>query len=98
GDDVQLGVLLVGRNRRLLQVRLLAGFEPQRGGLGDGDALAVGGVGASTDGDPDDGGMGIGVTLAGERLDMALAVLVDVIDDPRLLRLPARAFPGSLAD
>jgi hypothetical protein len=42
--------------------------------------------------------VGVGVALLGEGLDVALAVLVDVIDDPRLLHLPVRAFPGSLAD
>ena len=50
------------------------------------------------DGDPDDGVMGVGIALLGEGLEVAVAVLVDVVDDPRLLRLPARAFPGSLAD
>src|SRR5262245_15083805 len=50
------------------------------------------------DRDPDDGVMGVGVTLLRERLQVAVAVLVDVVDDPRLFHLPVRAFPGSLAD
>ena len=67
-------------------------------GPGDGDALAVGGMRSGADRDADQGVMGIGVALLGEGLEVAIAVLVDVVHDPRLLRLPARAFPGSLAD
>jgi hypothetical protein len=42
--------------------------------------------------------IGVGVALAGKRLEMALAVLVDVIDDPRLARLPTRRLPTPLPD
>ena len=50
------------------------------------------------DGDPENGVMGVSIALLGEGLEMAVALLVDVVDDPGLLRLPGRAFPGSLAD
>ena len=46
----------------------------------------------------DDGVMGVGIALAGEGLEVAIAVLVDVVDDPRLAHLAVRALPGSLAD
>jgi hypothetical protein len=42
--------------------------------------------------------MGVGIALAGEGLEVTGAVLVNVIDDPCLFRLPVRAFPSSLAD
>ena len=42
---------------------------------------------SGADGGADDGVMGIGIALLGEGLEVAIAVLVDVIDDPRLLRL-----------
>jgi hypothetical protein len=91
-------MLPVGRHRRPFQPGGLAAFEPELGGPGDGGALAVGGMRAGADGDPDDRMMSIGVTLLGKGLDMAVAALINVVDDPRLLHLPARAFPGSLAD
>jgi hypothetical protein len=42
--------------------------------------------------------VGIGIALLLEGLEVALAVLIDVIDHPRLAGLAARALPGSLAD
>jgi hypothetical protein len=50
------------------------------------------------DGGADDGMVRVGVALLGEGLDVAVAVLVELIDDPRLLHLPVRAFPNTLAD
>ena len=57
--------------------------------------LAGGRVCAGTDVDADLLGVGVGVLLALESLDVAVAVLVEVVDDPRLLGLAAarRPFP-----
>ena len=85
-------MLPIGGDRRALQPGGIAAFQPQLGGLGDGDALAVGGMRAGADGDPDDGVMGVGIALLGEGLDVAVAVLVDVVDDPRLLAAPRSGF------
>ena len=54
-------------------------------------------MGPGPDRDTDQGVMGVGIALLGEGLDVAIAVLIDVIDNPRLL-LPARALPSALAD
>ena len=91
-------MLAIGGDRRALQASRIAALQPQLGGLGNGDALAVGGMGAGADGGSHDGVVGVGVALLREGLEMAVAVLVDVVDDPCLLRLPVEAFPGSLAD
>jgi hypothetical protein len=50
------------------------------------------------DGDSDNGVMGVGIALLSEGLEVAVALLVDVIDDPSFPRLPAGAFPGAFAD
>jgi len=57
----------------------------------------LGGMGAGADRDPDNGVMRVGIALLGKRLDVAVAVLVDIIDDPRLFRLPVRTLPNPLA-
>ena len=44
GRDVQVGMLPISRDGRPFQPRALAAFDPQVGGFGDGDALAVGGM------------------------------------------------------
>jgi hypothetical protein len=55
-------------------------------------------VHSGADGGPDDGVVGVGIALLGERLEVAVAVLVDVVDDPSLLRLACGTFPSALAD
>jgi hypothetical protein len=42
--------------------------------------------------------MGFGVLLPLEGLEVAVAVLIDVIDDPFLPKLAPRTFPNPLAD
>jgi hypothetical protein len=42
-------------------------------------------------------GIGVGLLLAGEGLDMPLAVL-GIVDDPGLFRFTRSRFPGALAD
>ena len=39
---------------------------------------------------------GIGIALARKRLDVALALGVDIVDDPRFLGLAVRSFPAPL--
>jgi hypothetical protein len=60
--------------------------------------VAIGGVDSGSNIDRDLGVIGIGITLAGERLDVALAVLIDVIGDPGFLPLPARGSPTPSPD
>jgi hypothetical protein len=91
-------MLPVGGDRRAFQAGRIAACEPQLGGPDDRGALAVGGVRSGTDGDPYDRVVGVGVALLREGLDVAVAVLVDVVDDPGLLHLAVGAFPASLAD
>jgi hypothetical protein len=54
--------------------------------------FAVGGVDTSLDRNADHGVMGVGTALLCKRLDVAVAVLVDVVHHPRLPHLAARLF------
>jgi hypothetical protein len=47
---------------------------------------------SGADSGPDDGVMGVGIALLGEGLEVAVAVLVDIVDNPCLPRLPAGPF------
>ena len=67
--DIEDAPILV--ERRALQIVGLAGLKPMLAGLRNGDAV-----------DADGRMVGIGRLLLRERLDVALALLVDVIDDP----------------
>ena len=71
--------------------------QPQPAGFADRDAAAVGGVGASTNIDSDLGMMGVGIPLAFEGLEVSIAVLVAVIDDPALALFAAIGCPTALA-
>jgi hypothetical protein len=95
---VEFDVLPVGGDRRALEAGRVAALEPQLGGLGDGDALAVGGVGPGADGDADDGMVRVGIALLREGLDVAVTGLIDVVDDPCLPDLPVGALSGALAN
>src|SRR5262249_42435228 len=50
-----------------------------------------------TDSDANDGVVGVGIALLSEGLEVTVAMLIDVVNDPGLLRLPAGTFPGALA-
>src|SRR5262245_23159344 len=62
------------------------------------DAAAVGSVDALAHLDVGRRVEGVRLLLAGERLDVPLAVLVDVIDHPRLFGFAAGRLPGAFAD
>ena len=66
-------MLAIGGDGRAFETGRVAACQPQLGGLRNGDALAVGGVGAGADRNGDDGVMGVGVALLGEGLDVAVA-------------------------
>ena len=72
----------------LLQSVCLAGFR-------DGDAFAIRRMGPLRHLDRGRRVVGVGGLLLPERLDVALAVLVDVVDDPSFLRA-VRVGPGPL--
>ena len=55
-------------------------------------------MGAGVNFDGDAGVIGVGVPLARESLDVAVAVLVDIIDDPSFLDFASGIFPTALAD
>jgi hypothetical protein len=95
---VEFDVLPVGGDRRALEAGRVAALEPQLGGLGDGDALAVGGVRSRADGDADDGVVRVGITPLREGLDVAVAGLIDVVDDPSLPDLAVGTLLGALAN
>ena len=70
--------------------------EPQPSGFADRDAAAVGGVDAGTDIDRDSRMIGVGVAFAGEGLEVPVAELVAVIDDPGFFRLAFAGLPAAL--
>ena len=98
GVDVepQVGPVLV--DGRALEPVLLACGDPFLSGIAHPRALACGRVNTVADFRQDRGRELGRVLLPGEGLDVALACLVDVIEDPSFLRLAPGRGPGSLAD
>jgi hypothetical protein len=96
--DVQVQVPPVLIERRAFKVVAFAGLDPVFASLPDRNAVAVGGVQALAHFDVRRGIVGVGFLLAGKGLDMSLALLVNVIDDPSILRLALRVLPGALSD
>jgi len=96
--DVQLDVLAVVLDGGALAPLQLDEGEPLVRGLRNGDGPRRGCVGPSPHVDPDLLRMGVSVLLAVEGLDVAGALRVEVVDDPRLLRLPAARRPFPLAN
>jgi hypothetical protein len=96
--DVQVEVLAIARERGALDAGRLAAREPPPSGLGDRDRPAVGGVDAGADINCDLAVMGVGIALLRESLEVPVAELVGVIDDPSLAVLTSVGFPGAFAD
>ena len=80
--DVQGDVLAVLRLRAALALVLLDRLQPVGARLGDGDRGQFRRVHAGGDVDADAVGRGLRFLLALERLDVALAVLVGIVDKP----------------
>jgi hypothetical protein len=97
GRDVHVEVAPVFIDGRALQAILLGGSNPLLARLGHCDALAVCGVRAVADVHRDRRVMGVGLFLLAERFDVAFALLVDVVDDPRFLGAVS-VRPGPLAN
>jgi hypothetical protein len=83
---VQPQILAVAGKGRTLQTCSLARLNPESSGFSDGDAVAVGGMNARTDLNPRSCSKTIRGFLFGEGLQVALASLVDVVNDPSFLR------------
>src|SRR5262249_23799619 len=91
---MKLEVLLVALQRGALQAGIGGGREPELAGLRDRDAAARSGVRSGPHVDPGRVVVGVGILLAGEGLDVAVAVLIAVVNDPRLLRLSGWTDPA----
>ena len=83
--------------RSAFQSLQLAPLQPDRAGLGDGNAAAVGGMRAALYLAPRRNQKGVGVFLPLEGLQVALSGLVGIVGDPSCLNLVA-GLPGALAD
>ena len=91
-------VLPVAGDRRRLALLQRDEPDPVLGRRRHGDALAGRGVDAETDVHLDLGGLGVGVLLPRECLDVAVALAVNVVDDPGLLALAEPRGPKALPD
>jgi hypothetical protein len=98
GRNVQVEMVPVIHQRRAFQIGRFRAPDPLLAGLSDRDALAPGGVRARLHVHGDGGVIGVGVALVGERLEMAAAVLIDVVDDPCRLVFVLRGLPTTFAD
>jgi hypothetical protein len=98
GLDMQVDVLPIGVERCAFEVVGAARYQPKLRGLYDGDALGISGMGAAANLDAGFGVIGIGVPLAGKGLDMPIACLIDIVDDPGLPQLAFGGFPNSFAN
>jgi hypothetical protein len=87
--------VIEGRALKLLD---LGGRQPMLGRLFHGQASAFRGMGTFRYVDSHLGVMGIRIFLAHERLDVSLAALVNIIDDPSLLGFTSARDPFSFAD
>jgi len=90
-------VLPVHGERCALEAVVLAGGQPELRRFYDGDAAGLKRMRATADVDFDAGMIGVGVLLPLEGFDVALAVLIDVIDEPSL-SLGASLFPSASAN
>src|SRR5262245_42635734 len=95
--DVQVDVLSVLPDRGALPAVRLDALDPAFRSLGNGRTLGWGCVDALVEIDFDRRVMGVGILLALECLDVAVAVLVRVIDYPGFLRLALPGRPSALA-
>src|SRR5262249_38273120 len=95
GDDVQLDLLAILVGGRAFEPVADGLLDPELPGFGDGGRAGGGGVGARAAVDSDLGVVGVGVLLALEGSDVALAE-VGVIDDPGFAALAA-AGPNAFA-
>src|SRR5438105_4431119 len=93
---MQLNMVSVLPERGTLQPLQVASLQPQIGCLGDRDAGALRAMDAPFYIAPGIDEPGIGVLLPLEGLEMALAVLVEVVGHPCGFRLTA-GFPGPFA-
>jgi hypothetical protein len=98
GRDMQIQVLLIPLDGRALELVLLRRCDPQLAGGRDCDALAIGGVDAVSDLDFRGSCEGLRRLLPRESLEVALAVLIDIVDHPSFLRLALPRHPDALAN
>jgi hypothetical protein len=96
--NVQIQVLPILIDGGALKFALLCGCKPQPTGRRDSDALTVSRMDAMPDLNLRGRREGISLLLLIESLEMALAVLVGVVDDPGFLRLSLPGRPNSLAN
>lgn len=98
GHDVQVDVLPVLSDPRALNALRLSASDPFLCGFGDGDAFARRGVDALAHVDLDLGCSSVGVFLELISLNVTVAVLIGVIDDPGFLFLALRGCPSAFAN
>src|ERR1700730_5826894 len=91
-------MLLVGGQRGALKPASRARRQPKVRGIADRDAIAIRRVYAFADFDFGLGNKCVGILLAGEGFDMALAGLDGVVAKPSLPLFAGRCFPCALSD
>src|SRR5262245_17559684 len=97
GRDVDIHMLPILSERTTLPALRLDALDPSFGGLGYRLALGDSGVDAVTHVLPDLIVASIGVLLTLECLDVAVAILVEVVDNPSLFGFAFRCNPLALA-
>ena len=90
---MQSCVLLIGGQRGTLKSTRRACRQPKVRGIADCDAIAIRRVHAFTDFDFGLGNKSVGILLAGEGFDMALAGLAGVVAKPSMALFAGRCFP-----
>jgi hypothetical protein len=96
GQNVKLKVLSILLQCGAFESGRFTARNPAPTGFGDRDALGVGNVDATADLDADFCVVGIGVPFAREGLNVTVAFLIGVIDDPGFLLLALSGCPCSL--
>src|SRR5438128_1858396 len=98
GHDVEIDVLAVLPDRAPFPPVRFDALEPAIGSLEHSLALAWRCVLAFADVDPDLVVLSVRILLFAEGFDVAIAVLIDIVDDPRFLLLAQTGVPNALPD
>ncbi len=95
---MKVDVLAVGVERGAFQLLLLTRFDPKTAGLSNRHAFVWRSVDALGDFDGDNGAKRVSVLFAIEGSNVAIALAVDIVDDPSLFGLPPFRDPSSITD